>query len=57
MEELDKEPPLVLVITWLEVLRNAEEKMARDRANKMLLGAFDDDMTAVVKFMKKHNLK
>jgi hypothetical protein len=57
MEELDKEPPLILVITWLDLLRNAEEKMARDRANKMLLGAFDDDMTAVVKFMKKHNLK
>ncbi len=57
MEELDKEPPLVLVITWLEVLRNAEEKMARDRANKMLLGAFGDDMESVVKFMKKHNIK
>jgi len=43
MEELNKEPPLVLVITWLDLLKNAEEKMARDRANKMLLGAFDND--------------
>ena len=57
MEELNKEPPLVLVITWLDLLKNAEEKMARDRANKMLLGAFDNDMTAIVKFMKKHNIK
>jgi hypothetical protein len=57
MEELNKEPPLVLVITWLDLLKNAEEKSARDRANKMLLGAFGDDMTAIVKFMKKHNIK
>jgi len=57
MEELSKEPPLVLVITWLDLLKNAEEKSARDRANKMLLGAFGDDMTAIVKFMKKHNIK
>jgi len=57
MEELNKEPPLVLVITWLDLLKNAEEKMVRDRANEMLLSAFGDDMTAIVKFMKKHNIK
>jgi len=57
MEELGKEPPLVLVRTWLDLLKDAEEKMVRDRANEMLLGAFDNDMTAIVKFMKKHNIK
>ena len=57
MEELNKEPPLVLVRTWLDLLRNAEEKKVRDRANEMLLGAFGDDMEAIVKFMKKHNIK
>jgi len=57
MEELGKEPPLVLVRTWLDLLKDAEEKVVRDRANEMLLGAFDNDMTAIVKFMKKHNIK
>ncbi|MCW8833306.1 MAG: hypothetical protein OQK09_12160 [Colwellia sp.] len=57
MEEIGTDPPVVLVKTWLELLRNSEETMARDRANKMLLGAFGDDMAAVVKFMKKHNIK
>jgi len=57
MEEIGTEPPVVLVITWLELLRNPEETMARDRANKMLLGAFGDDMAEVVKFMKKHHIK
>jgi hypothetical protein len=41
-------PPFVLVKTWLELLKNAEEKEVKRHANKMLIKAFGSAEVAVI---------
>jgi hypothetical protein len=42
------QPPFVLVKTWLELLKNAEEKEVKRHANKMLIKAFGGVEVAVI---------
>jgi hypothetical protein len=42
------QPPFVLVKTWLELLKNAEEKEVKRHANKMLINAFGSAEVAVI---------
>jgi hypothetical protein len=41
-------PPFVLVKTWLELLKNAEEKEVRQHVNRMLVDAFGSVEVAVI---------
>lgn len=48
-------PPIVLVQTWLELLKSSDST-AQQHAQNMLSGAFGD-MKAVLNFVKKHNIE
>tara|TARA_R110001606_G_C15095258_1_gene619030 strand:- start:152 stop:313 length:162 start_codon:yes stop_codon:yes gene_type:complete len=50
-----KEPPLVLVKTWYELLVNAEDDDSKNHAENMLLGAFGTQ-EAVADYLKKHKI-
>lgn len=50
-----KEPPLVLVKTWYELLLNADDKASKQHAEQMLIGAFGTP-EAVAAYLKKHNI-
>ncbi|MBT0587960.1 hypothetical protein [Alteromonas oceanisediminis] len=52
---MKKEPPLVLVKTWYELLLNAEDDDSRGHAQKMLLGAFGSEQ-AVAEYLKLHKI-
>lgn len=53
----DKEPPKILVETWISLARNSEQdKEITARALKMLrekIGTPED----ILRYMKKHNIK
>lgn len=55
LELMMKEPPLVLVKTWYELLLNAEDKGSKQHAEQMLIGAFGTP-EAVAAYLKKHNI-
>lgn len=50
-------PPVVLVKTWIMLLNSSESKEVRERSAAMLLGAFENDMSLVAAYCKKHNIK
>ena len=50
-----KEPPLVLVKTWYNLLINQQNKVASEHAQNMLLGAFGSEQ-AVAEYLRKHNI-
>tara|TARA_B110000211_G_C13818386_1_gene438081 strand:+ start:34 stop:195 length:162 start_codon:yes stop_codon:yes gene_type:complete len=50
-----KEPPLVLVRTWYELLSNADDETSKQHAEKMLLGAFETPQ-AIATYLKKYNI-
>tara|TARA_R110000868_G_scaffold38777_2_gene135433 strand:- start:1198 stop:1362 length:165 start_codon:yes stop_codon:yes gene_type:complete len=52
---MSKEPPLVLVKTWYELLLNAEDKESKRHAENMLMGAFGTQQ-AVADYLKKHKI-
>ena len=52
---MKKEPPLVLVKTWYELLENAENEESRKHAERMLLGAFGSQQE-VADYLKKHKI-
>lgn len=52
---MKKEPPLVLVRTWYELLSNAENEISKKHAEKMLLGAFGTP-EAIQTYLKKYNI-
>tara|TARA_R110000744_G_C19356414_1_gene560927 strand:- start:2447 stop:2620 length:174 start_codon:yes stop_codon:yes gene_type:complete len=55
LELFVKEPPLVLVKTWYELLVNAEDDDSKNHAENMLLGAFGTQ-EAVADYLKKHKI-
>lgn len=50
-----KQPPLVLVKTWYNLLVNQENKAASAHAQNMLLGAFGNEQ-AVAEYLRKHKI-
>lgn len=56
MEKTKKSPPVILVKTWIDIMRSSESDIARERAKNMLIGAFGD-MQRVADFMKDNRLK
>lgn len=53
---MSKEPPVVLVKTWISLLRSNEDKLVKDRAKEMLLDAFGD-MANVAEYCVRHDIK
>lgn len=51
-----KEPPAVLVRTWINLLMSSEDKEVKDRAAKMLINAFGD-MKSAAAFAEKHQIR
>lgn len=51
-----KEPPVVLVKTWIGLMMSSEDKEVKDRASGMLMKAFED-MKAVAEYAEKHQIK
>ncbi len=51
-----REPPVVLVRTWVELLRTSDVPEVKARASEMLLNAFGD-MASAAEFMKKNNIQ
>jgi hypothetical protein len=52
----NKEPPKVLVVTWLQLFTQNEDKELKEHGMKMLLGAFGD-LQRVAVYIKKHQIK
>lgn len=50
-----KNPPLILVKTWCELLRKNEDPSVREHARKMLLGAFGTEQ-AIAEFLKANRI-
>jgi hypothetical protein len=48
-------PPLILVKTWLDLLKSNEDKSVKDHAAKMLLDAFGS-LENVATYCKEHGL-
>ena len=42
----DREPPLILVKTWVNILNSNEAREVKDHAERMLTSAFGDIQTA-----------
>lgn len=51
----NKEPPKVLVVTWLQLFTQNEDKELKEHGMKMLLGAFGD-MQSVAAYIKKYQI-
>lgn len=51
-----KEPPLVLVKTWVSLVRSAEDEEVKSRACQMLIDAFGD-MKAAADYCVRHNIQ
>lgn len=51
-----KQPPKVLVETWVHLLKQNEEPELKKHAQKMLLGAFGD-MQKVADYMKMNHIQ
>jgi len=52
----DNEPPLILVKTWLALIKSSEEKEVKDHAVNMLLTSFGS-LESVAIYCKKHDIK
>lgn len=50
------EPPLVLVQTWVSLVRSSEDEEVKSRACQMLIDAFGDMKTAA-DYCVRHNIK
>ena len=50
-----KEPPVVLVKTWVMLINSKEDKQVREHATNMLISTFGDLATALA-FCRKHNI-
>jgi hypothetical protein len=55
METTGKEPPLVLIETWYQMLIQNECKEAQARAQEMFSNSFVDEQ-AVLDCLKKHKI-
>ncbi len=53
--QVKKQPPLVLVKTWYELLVSAEDNQSRAHAQRMLLGAFGTEQ-AVADYLRSHKI-
>jgi hypothetical protein len=51
-----REPPKVLVETWLHLLTQNEDTKLKEHGKNMLLSAFED-MQAVANYIKKNHIK
>lgn len=52
----NNEPPLILVKTWLDLIKSSEQKEVKDHAVNMLLSSFGN-LENVAIYCKKHGLK
>jgi hypothetical protein len=52
----DHEPPKVLVETWLQLLKQDDDKELKEHGKNMLLGTFGN-MQCVANYVKKHRIK
>jgi hypothetical protein len=52
---MEKEPPVVLVKTWYELLIQQEDKASSVHAENMLMGAFGSQQ-AIADYLKKHKI-
>lgn len=50
------EPPVVLVKTWVSLVRSSEDEEVKSRACQMLIDAFGD-MKAAADYCVKNNIK
>jgi hypothetical protein len=48
-------PPLILVKTWLDLIKSNEQKEVKEHATRMLLGAFGS-LENVASYCKEHGL-
>tara|TARA_R110001592_G_C13182613_1_gene751112 strand:- start:5776 stop:5946 length:171 start_codon:yes stop_codon:yes gene_type:complete len=53
---ISNEPPLVLVKTWLDLIKSNEQKEIKEHATKMLISSFGS-LENVVNYCNKHGLK
>jgi hypothetical protein len=51
----DHEPPKVLVETWLQLLKQDDDKELKEHGKNMLLGTFRN-MQCVANYVKKHHI-
>jgi hypothetical protein len=56
MPSQQKEPPAILVKTWVELLRTSPDEDVRQMVAQRLVEAFGD-MKLAAEFCKKHNIK
>lgn len=52
---MTKEPPLILVRTWYELLSNPDNEVSKRHAEKMLIGTFGTPQ-AIAAYLKKHKI-
>ena len=50
-----KDPPVILVKTWVHLIQSSESKEVIDRARAMLLNAFID-VKAAIEFCRLHDI-
>ena len=55
-ETMVKEPPVVLVKTWINLLKQKDDIAAQRRSEQMLMSAFENT-EALAKYLKKHGIK
>lgn len=51
----ENQPPKVLVLTWLEVLKETKDESVRQHVTNMLIGAFGS-MQGVADFLAKNDI-
>jgi hypothetical protein len=52
----DHEPPKILVVTWLQLLTQNEDKELKQHGTNMLFGPLGS-MQSVANYVKKHSIK
>lgn len=52
----NEHPPIILVKTWCQLLKNPESKPASERAQQMLLSAFGSEQ-GIIEFLIKHKIQ
>lgn len=53
---MKREPPAILVKTWVNLLLSSENKEVKDRAKSMLISSFGD-MKAVTEFVERNQIQ
>lgn len=51
----EAQPPVILVRTWISLIKSKESQAVRDHATKMLLNAFGD-YQSVISFCTLHEI-